>query len=113
MPCYVSRKSQALIGGIFISADGVRHCIPDHWLSQIELLNDSTLLKLGYSFRTVEISGNDLDTIFDDAIVGKLGMVTVVVADSDIPAGSPCVTSIVHVPLADTPSASFGERFDE
>ncbi len=96
--CYTPRASlrSTLTGGLFISADGTRRIIPDHWLVQAELLNGSRLLRLNYSFCTVEVSGQCLDPIFEDAGVGKLGAV-LAAASEKVPNGQLWVTSIVVV----------------
>ncbi len=75
--CYTPRASlrSALMGGLFISTDGTRRVIPDHWLNQAELLDGSRLLRLSYSFCTVEVSGEGLDPIFEDASIGKVGAI--------------------------------------
>ena len=103
--CYTPRTSlrSTLAGGLFISADGTRRIIPDHWLNQAELLHGSRLLRLTYSFCTIEVSGEGLDLIFEDASIGKLGAIQAAPADA-IPGGQPRVTSIAAVLL---PEAHF------
>jgi hypothetical protein len=96
--CYTPRVSlrSALTGGLFISADGSRRILPDHWLTQAELLHGSRLLRLSYSFCTIEVSGQYLDPIFEDASIGKLG--AVLVAESEVVQnGQLWVTNIVVI----------------
>ena len=63
--CYTSRASlrSTLIGGLFISTDGTSRVLPDHWLTYAELLEGSRLLRLGYSFCTIEVAGQCLDYV--------------------------------------------------
>ncbi len=63
--CYTARASLrlALIGGLFIMADGSRRVVPDQWLTQAELLHGGRLLRLTYSFCVIEIAGQQLDPI--------------------------------------------------
>jgi hypothetical protein len=83
------------IGGIFVSVDGSHCVIPDHFLAQAKL-EDSTLLRLYYSFGTVEISGKRLDVIFNDVAIGKLGTVAI---DAEYTAKSTtAISSIVYIP---------------
>jgi hypothetical protein len=49
--------------------------IPDHWLAQAELSEDGRLLRLFYTCRTVEVAGQRLETLFEDAVAGRLGMI--------------------------------------
>ncbi len=112
--CYTSRpllRSNS-IGGLFISADGSRRIVPDHWLAQIELLPGGHLLRLSYSFCIVEITGQYLDPIFEDAGVGKLGAV-VAAASEAAPNGQLWVTSIIFIAPPQAPaSVSDQESFD-
>src|SRR5439155_22108522 len=73
--CYTSRASMrsALIGGLFIPADGGRRVVPDHWLTQAELLEGARLLRLSYTFCTIEVAGECLDLLLEVANIGKLG----------------------------------------
>ncbi len=112
--CYTPRTSlrSALTGGLFISADGSRRIIPDHWLIQAELLQDGRLLRLSYSFCTIEVSGQGLDPIFQDVGIGKLGAVQAATSET-VPQGQLWVTSIVvNAPLESPFSASGEEGFD-
>jgi hypothetical protein len=101
--CYTSRASlrSALTGGLFISADGTRRIIPDHLLTQAELLHGSRLLRLNYSFCVIEISGQCLDPIFEDAGIGKLGAILAATPEV-VPNGHLWVSSIV---IVDPPEA--------
>lgn len=102
--CYTSRSllRSALTGGLFISGDGTRRVIPDHCLHQAELLNESRLLRLTYSFCALEISGQDLDPIFDDAAIGKLGA-TQAAPPGEMMSGQLCVTGIIVIPIIPDP----------
>jgi hypothetical protein len=71
-----SRSSQpSAIGAVFVTADGLRHLIPDHWLAQAELAGLGRLLRLLYSCCTIEVAGRQLEPLFQDALVGWLGMI--------------------------------------
>lgn len=112
--CYTPRTSMrsALTGGLFISADGSRRVIPDHWLVQAELLDGSRLLRLSYSFCTIELSGQRLDPIFEDAGIGKLGAVQVGVYET-LPEEQLWVTSIIVIAPPEPRSSAFEqESFD-
>jgi hypothetical protein len=102
--CYTPRTSlrSALTGGLFISTDGARRVIPDHLLNQAELLSGSQLIRLRYSFCTIEISGKSLDPIFEDASVGKVGAIQAAPAEA-VRNGQLWVTSIIAVPLPEPP----------
>jgi hypothetical protein len=102
--CYTPRAllRSALTGGMFISADGTRRVIPDHWLSQVELLHGSRLLRLTYSFCTIEVSGESLDPIFEDASIGKLGAIQAASREAVRGAEQLWVTSIIAVPPPET-----------
>ena len=112
--CYRSRASlrSTPIGGLFISCDGTRRIIPDYCLNQAELLNESRLLRLHYSSCEVEVAGQGLDQLFEDASMGKLGEIHVTPRGT-APGVEPWVTSIVVVPPPQSPfSVSGEERFD-
>ena len=97
---YKTRTSHR-IGGTFVTADGFTRVISDQWFCQAELLNDSTFLRINYSFGSVEISGYRLDAIANDVATGKLGVITVpAAADTapDVADNTPSVTSIVFIP---------------
>lgn len=96
--CYTPRSSlrSALIGGLFVLTDGTRRVVPDHWLVQAELLHGARLLRLSYSFCTIEVAGQCLDPIFEDAGIGKLGAVLAAAMDP-APSGQLWVSSIVVI----------------
>jgi hypothetical protein len=74
--CYFPRSSQpSAIGAVFVTVDGVRRLIPDHWLAQAELSEHGRLLRLIYGCCTIEVAGQHLETLFQDAKVGRLGMI--------------------------------------
>ena len=77
LQCYIPRASlrSALLGGLFISSDGTRRLVPDHWLLQAELLEGDSLLRLSYTGCTIEVAGQALKAIFEDASIGKLGAI--------------------------------------
>jgi hypothetical protein len=106
--CYFPRASlrSALIGGLFVSADGTRRLVPDHWLLQAELLDGARLLRLSYSCCTIEVAGQLLQPIFEDVSIGRLGAIHVAPATS-APHGRLWVTSIVAITPAEAPFAAF------
>jgi hypothetical protein len=110
--CYTPRTSlrSSLTGGLFILGDGSRLIIPDHWLMQVELLHGGRLLRLNYSFCTIEISGQCLDPIFEDAGIGKLGAVLATTSET-VPNGQLWVTSIVVIPPPDSHLAASDQEF--
>jgi len=74
--CYLPRSSEsAAIGAVFVTAGGVRRFIPDHFLAEAELSEQGRLLRLTYTSCTVEVAGQRLAALFDDAIVGRLGTI--------------------------------------
>jgi hypothetical protein len=93
--CYVTRASlrSASIGGVFTSG-GVSRLIPDHLLTQAELLERGRLVRLSYTFCTIEVTGQFLDPIFEDAGIGKLGAIRVAPLQEERSEGL-WVTSIV------------------
>jgi len=73
---YLPRSSErAAIGAVFVTAGGVRRLIPDHWLTEVELSQQGGLLRLTYAYCTVEVAGQRLHVLFEDAIAGRLGTV--------------------------------------
>ena len=82
-----------MTGGLFISADGSRRVIPNQFLLQAELSNDATMLRLSYTFCSIEVSGRSLEQIFDDALSGRLGAISALPCDAHSVA--PWVTSII------------------
>ena len=66
--CYLPRSlQQTAVGAVFVTLDGVRHLIPDHWLSRAELHEKGRLLRLVYTFGTIEVAGHGLEVLFEDA----------------------------------------------
>ncbi len=110
LPCYTSRASHssASIGGLFVLAGGLKRVIPDQWLMQAELLENARLVRLAYTFCTIEVAGQNLDAIFEDATVGKLGAVQTA-PNQPAAAGQPWVTSIVVTATA-TQGVSLSEH---
>jgi len=110
--CYASRASlrSALIGGLFISADGTRRIVPDHWLIQAELLQGSRLLRLSYTFCTIEVAGQCLDSIFEDASIGKLGAIRAAPPQA-APGGQLWVTSIIAIAPPEPAVSAFEREF--
>ena len=102
--CYTPRTSlrSALAGGLFISADGSRRFVPDHYLTQAELLQEAGLLRLSYSSFTIEVTGQGLDPIFEDASIGKLGAIQAV-PEGATPGECLWVTNIVIVAPPESP----------
>jgi len=96
--CYTPRTSfrSGMVGGLFVLADGSRRAVPDQWMSQVEITGRATLIRIGYTFCTIEVSGQSLDQIFDDAAAGRLGVV--VAGGGDAPATGLWVSSIVFAP---------------
>ena len=75
--CYVPRSPQhTVVGAVFVTLDGVRHLIPDHWLSRAELCEKGRLLRLIYTFGTIEVAGHGLEVLFEDAVGGRLGIIS-------------------------------------
>ena len=106
--CYIPRASlrSALIGGLFVSADGTQRLVPDHWLLQAELLDGARLLRLSYSCCTIEVAGQLLQQIFEDASIGKLGAIHA--APEQLAAhGRLWVTSVSAMTPAEAPFAAF------
>jgi hypothetical protein len=86
------------VGGIFVSANGKSIVIPNRFLAYAKLV-ETTMLRLHYSFGTVEISGERLGNIFHDVSIGKLGTVTVDAPDSEPESTTaPAITNIVLIP---------------
>ena len=74
--CYLPRSSQrSAIGAVFVTIGGVRRFIPDHFLTEAELSEQGRLLRLIYTCCTVEVAGQRLEVLFEDAIVGRLGTI--------------------------------------
>ena len=74
--CYLPRSSErSVIGAVFVTIGGVRRFIPDHFLAEAELSEQGRLLRLTYTCCTVEVAGQRLEVLFEDAIVGRLGTI--------------------------------------
>ena len=74
--CYLPRSSESsVIGAVFVTVGGVRRFIPDHFLAEAELSEQGRLLRLIYTCCTVEVAGQRLEVLFEDAIVGRLGTI--------------------------------------
>ena len=74
--CYLPRSSEhTAIGAVFVTAHGMRRLIPDHCLAKVELSEQGRLLRLTYTCCTVEVAGQRLEALFEDAIVGRLGTI--------------------------------------
>src|SRR6266516_5298080 len=105
---YIPRASMrpALIGGLFVSADGTRRLVPDHWLHQAELLEGARLLRLSYTFCKIEVAGECLDLIFEDTSIGKLGAIHAA-PERPAPHGCLWVTSVTAMTPAEAPLEAF------
>jgi hypothetical protein len=76
-PCYLPRSLQhTTIGAVFVTLNGIRQLIPDHWLSRAELCEKGRLLRLIYTFGTIEVAGHGLEVLFEDAVAGRLGIIS-------------------------------------
>ena len=113
MSCYEQRYTSC-IGGMFIFADGSRRVIPDHYLYSAKIQSDATLLRLSYSSCVVDIYGYHLSAIYNDVIIGKLGVVKVAgPADDGKVASAKCrpfVTNIIYVPMSPDAAADLESR---
>ena len=93
--CYLPRSAQhTAVGAVFVTLDGVRRLIPDHWLSQVELCEKGQLLRLIYTFGTIEVAGQGLEVLFEDATAGRLGIVSQA-PPTAVPRPRPWVSSLV------------------
>jgi hypothetical protein len=93
--CYVPRSLKlTVVGAVFVTLDGVRHLIPDHWLSRAELHEKGRLLRLIYTFGAIEVAGQGLEVLFEDAAAGRLGIVSQA-PPADAPRVQPWVSSIM------------------
>jgi len=106
--CYIPRASlrSALIGGLFVSSDGTQRLVPDHWLHQAELLDGERLLRLSYSCCTIEVTGQLLHPIFEDASIGKVGAIHAA-PEQLAPHGRLWVTSVTAITPAEAPLEAF------
>jgi hypothetical protein len=106
--CYLPRSlQQTAIGAVFVTWDGVHQLIPDHWLSRAELHQKGRLLRLIYTFGTIEVAGEGLEVLFEDAVAGRLGIVSQVPPTGG-PRGQPLVSSLVA--LAPNKEVGFIQR---
>src|SRR5436309_1583604 len=96
--CYTPRASlrSTLIDSLFVLADGTRRLVPDHRLTQAELLEGAHLLRLSYTFCTIEVAGECIDLIFEDASIGNLGAIRAAPPQA-VPSGQLWVTTIIAV----------------
>ena len=93
--CYVPRSVQhTTVGAVFVTLDGVHQLIPDHWLSRAELHEKGRLLRLIYTFGTIEVAGEGLEVLFEDAVAGRLGIVSRA-PPAAVPRVQPWVNSLV------------------
>ena len=101
--CYLPRSSQnTATGAVFVTPEGDRRFIPDHLLAEAELSEQGRLLRISYTCCTVEVAGQRLEVLFEDAIVVRLG--TILQAPPVfVPHHEPWVHSIMGiVPAADS-----------
>ena len=106
--CYLPRSSQtASIGAVYVTTGGDRRFIPDHLLAEAELSEQGRLLRLIYTCCTVEVAGQRLEVLFEDAIVGRLGTI-VQAPPASLPRDQPWVSSIVEIVRA--PDSSLDRR---
>jgi hypothetical protein len=101
--CYLPRFFESsVIGAVFVTMGGVRRFIPDDFLVEAELSEQGRLLRLTYTCCTVEVAGQRLEVLFEDAIVGRLGTILQAPLASLAPV-QPWVSSILAiVPAADS-----------
>jgi len=101
--CYLPRSFDgSVVGAVFLTMGGVRRFIPDHFLTQAELSEQGRLLRLTYSFCTVEVAGQRLEVLFEDAIAGRLGTI-LQAPQACLPSDQPWVSIIMAiVPAADS-----------
>lgn len=106
--CYTPRASlrSASIGGLFVLSDGTRHVVPDPWLLQATLGEGGRLLRLSYTFCTIEMTGQRLEAIFEDASIGKLGAVQAA-PSRGLQDGEPWVSGILFISDPAPPESHF------
>ena len=99
LQCYIPRASlrSALLGGLFISSDGTRRLVPDHWLLQAELLEGDSLLRLSYTGCTIEVAGQALKAISEKKAVA-------IVIDQNVRAGARVFLEFFGRPASTTPT---------
>jgi hypothetical protein len=74
--CYLPRSFESTdIGAVFVTAGGDRRFLPDRFLIEAELSEQGRLLRLIYIGCTVEVAGQRLDALFEDAVVNRLGTI--------------------------------------
>lgn len=74
--CYLPRSFEStVIGAVFVTAGGDRRFLPDRFLMEAELSEQGRLPRLIYACCTLEVVGQRLDTLFEDALVSRLGSV--------------------------------------
>jgi hypothetical protein len=103
MPHTAARNGETLI-----FSDGTCRFLHNHYFAEAKLINDSTLLKLYYSFCRVEIAGERLKAIFNDIAAGRMGTISQNADDNDGDDESvnrPVIKSIVYI--AESPEESF------
>ncbi len=112
--CYTPRTSLRpnINGGMFTLADGSCRFIPDHWLTQAELVKRSSLVRLTYTFCMIEISGQRLDQIFEDATTSRLGAVQATSPSADT-SEQLRVTNIVVMAPASQSESSFEREYSD
>ena len=94
---YLPRSSESTaIGAVFVTAVGVRRFIPGHFLAEAELSEQGRLLRLISTCSTVEVAGQCLAVLFEDAIVGRLGTI-VQSASTPVPRDQPWISSIMAI----------------
>jgi hypothetical protein len=103
--CYIPRSLQrSAIGAVFVTPNGVRRLIPDHWLAQAELSERGRLLRLIYTCCAIEVAGQHLEVLFEDAVAGRLGTICHG-PPGPVPRDQPWVSSLVAVaPIATVPA---------
>lgn len=95
--CYLPRPSErSVVGAVFVTIGGVRRFIPDHLLAEAELSEQGRLLRLTYTCRTVEVAGQHLEMLFEDALVGRLGTI-LQAPPASLPRDQPWVSSILAI----------------
>ena len=87
---------------------GVCRFITDHLLTEAELSEQGRLLRLIYTCCTVEVAGQNLEVLFEDAIVGRLGTI-IQAPPASMPRDPPWVSSILAIVPAAADS-SLGRR---
>jgi hypothetical protein len=81
-------------GAIFVTAGGVRCFVPDHWLVEVELSEQGRLLRLTSAGCSVEVAGQRLEGLVEDAIVARLGRLLQTPSMPELP-HQPWISSIV------------------